>query len=80
MRRGRDTPSLRELPVSTTAALACDHVQEATTHYDVAEKLLSFVLVCQACGTEKLVDALHYEPRFEPREPATPIADEAEFT
>jgi hypothetical protein len=43
----------------------CDHLHDATTRYDHAQKLLTFLLVCPVCGTEKIVDAQHYEPRFQ---------------
>jgi hypothetical protein len=33
---------------------------------DSAIELLSFLLVCCVCGTEKLVHRQPYEPRFEP--------------
>jgi hypothetical protein len=44
----------------------CDHLHESTTRYDRHEKRLTFLLVCPTCGTEKVVETLHYEPRFEP--------------
>ena len=43
-----------------------DHLHDATTHYDHAEKVLTFVLVCPICGTEQVVGRQHYEPRFQP--------------
>jgi hypothetical protein len=43
----------------------CDHLHDATTRYDHAQKLLTFLLVCPVCGTEKVVDAQYYEPRFQ---------------
>jgi hypothetical protein len=45
----------------------CDHLHEQTSRYDPVEKQLSFLLVCPVCGTEKLVETLPYEPRFEPQ-------------
>jgi hypothetical protein len=45
----------------------CGHIQDTTTRYDVARKLLTFLLVCPACDTEKVLETLDYEPRFEPR-------------
>jgi hypothetical protein len=47
-------------------ARPCHHSHESTTHYDHDQKLLSFLLVCRVCGTEKLVHSQPYEPRFEP--------------
>jgi hypothetical protein len=45
----------------------CGHIHDTTTRYDVARKLLTFLLVCPACDTEKVLETLDYEPRFEPR-------------
>jgi hypothetical protein len=61
--------------VSPTAA-PCDHVHDSTTRYDPDQKLLTFLLVCPVCRTEKVMEAQHYEPRFEPR-PASQHADAA---
>jgi hypothetical protein len=44
----------------------CDHLHDTTTRYDHAHKQLSFLLVCHVCGTEKLIDAIPYEPSFNP--------------
>jgi hypothetical protein len=44
----------------------CDHLHDTTSRYDHSKKLLSFLLVCPVCKTEKLIHSLHYEPRFEP--------------
>ena len=44
----------------------CDHVRDTTTRYDHAAKRLDFLLVCPVCGTEKLIQSVPYEPRFEP--------------
>lgn len=54
---------LRILPFGTRR---CQHFHESTTRYDHDQKLLSFLLVCGVCGTEKLVHSQPYEPRFEP--------------
>ena len=43
----------------------CDHLHDTTTRYDHAQQLLTFLLVCPVCGTEKIVHAQHYEPRFQ---------------
>jgi hypothetical protein len=47
-------------------APACGHLHDTTTHYDHAQKRLTFLLVCPVCDTEQVIDALDYEPRFEP--------------
>jgi hypothetical protein len=44
----------------------CDHLRDTTSRYDHRRKLLSFLLVCDVCGTERVVETLPYEPRFEP--------------
>jgi hypothetical protein len=44
----------------------CEHLHESTSRYDPAEKQLHFLLVCPVCKTERLVDTLDYEPRYEP--------------
>jgi hypothetical protein len=44
----------------------CDHLHDTTTRYDPVGKVLTFLLVCPACGTEKVVETRPYEPRFEP--------------
>ena len=44
---------------------SCEHVHDSTTRYDHDRKLLTFLLVCSVCGTEKVVETMHYEPRFE---------------
>ncbi len=41
----------------------CDHLHDSTSRYDAARKVLSFLLVCTMCGTEKLAETLEYEPR-----------------
>jgi hypothetical protein len=43
----------------------CDHLHESTSRYDAAEKQLHFLLVCPVCKTERLVDTVDYEPRYE---------------
>jgi hypothetical protein len=53
------------LHVVSLSATPCDHLHDTTTRYDHAQKLLTFLLVCPVCGTEKIVDAQHYEPRFQ---------------
>jgi len=44
----------------------CDHLHETTSRYDRIEKQLTFLLVCRVCNTEKVVETMAYEPRFEP--------------
>lgn len=41
----------------------CEHLQETTSRYDPATKVLTFVLVCRTCGTEQVVRTLEYEPK-----------------
>jgi hypothetical protein len=53
------------MPVESLPPTPCDHLHDTTTRYDHAQKLLTFLLVCPVCGTEKIVDAQHYEPRFQ---------------
>jgi len=45
---------------------ACQHLHEATTRYDSVAKLLSFLLLCPVCGTERVIETQAYEPRFVP--------------
>jgi hypothetical protein len=45
--------------------MPCDHVHETTTRYDSVEKVLTFLLICPICRAEKVMDAQHYEPRFQ---------------
>ena len=47
-------------------AAPCDHLHDCTTRYDPAQRLLTFLLVCPVCGTEKVMETQHYEPRFQP--------------
>ena len=44
----------------------CDHLHETTTRYDHDQKVLTFLLVCPVCRTEKVIERRHYEPRFRP--------------
>jgi hypothetical protein len=41
-------------------------MHDTTSRYDHSAKVLSFLLVCPVCKTEKLIHSLDYEPRFEP--------------
>jgi hypothetical protein len=44
----------------------CDHLHDTTTRYDREAKQLDFLMVCVVCGTERLVESISYEPRFQP--------------
>ena len=44
----------------------CDHLHEQTSRYDHDAKLLSFLLVCPTCRTERVVETLEYQPRYKP--------------
>ena len=44
--------------------LMCDHLHETTSRYDLAQKLLTFLLRCPVCGTERVIESLRYEPDF----------------
>jgi hypothetical protein len=50
----------------------CDHLHDQTSRYDAPKKQLSFLLVCKVCGTEKLVETVPYEPRFQPHPETQP--------
>lgn len=41
----------------------CDHLHDSTSRYDAAEKVMTLLLVCPACGIERVVETLEYEPR-----------------
>jgi hypothetical protein len=49
----------------------CDHIFDPISRYDSKRKLLTFALACPVCRTEKVVERLSYEPRFEPLQPTT---------
>jgi hypothetical protein len=44
----------------------CNHLHDTTSRYDPVEKLLTFLLFCPVCRTERVVETLRYEPRFKP--------------
>ena len=46
--------------------MACEHIHDTTSRYDPLEQLLTFVLVCPVCGTERVIETLHYAPCFQP--------------
>src|SRR5919107_4614145 len=56
----------------STPVESCDHLHDSTSRYDHDRKELTFLLVCPVCRTEKMVDSIHYEPRFKPHAPAEP--------
>jgi hypothetical protein len=49
---------------------SCEHLHDSTSRYDRDRKQLMFLLVCPECGTERVVDSIHYEPHFTPHPPA----------
>lgn len=54
------------------AAALCDHLHESTSRYDRAAKVLTFLLVCPVCQTERVVETQDYEPRFQPHAASQP--------
>jgi hypothetical protein len=44
---------------------SCNHLHDTTSRYNPRAKLLTFLLVCPVCGTEKIVETLRYDPRYE---------------
>jgi hypothetical protein len=61
----RRTPSMIQME-SITPPASCDHLHESTSRYDRAAKLLTFLLICPVCQTEKVIETRDYVPRFEP--------------
>jgi hypothetical protein len=66
----KDTPPvtrpLRHLPdeqQTSRSLVVCDHLQDTTSRYDPAEKVLTFIRVCRICGIEQVVETLDYEPK-----------------
>ena len=59
---GRDHREMLE--ASENALARCEHLCQTTTRYDHGQKELSFLLVCAVCGTDELIEAIQYEPRF----------------
>jgi hypothetical protein len=53
-------------PPAALPATSCGHLHDSTTRYDHDQKLLTFLLVCPLCATERVMEAQHYEPRYEP--------------
>jgi hypothetical protein len=49
----------------------CDHLFDSTSRYDNERKLLTLLLVCPVCRTERVVATLPYEPSFKRFEAAT---------
>jgi hypothetical protein len=62
--RYRRSPQARRL--EPLRSVSCEHLLESTTRYDQDQKLLTFLLVCPVCSSEKVVDTQRYEPRFQP--------------
>jgi hypothetical protein len=56
----------------------CEHLHEATSRYEHDAKLLTLLLICPACGTERVVERLEYEPRFKPIYPV-PNSERSNF-
>jgi hypothetical protein len=66
-RRSRTPADARHLAAVPTPT--CDHLHDTTSRYDHSAKVLTFLLVCHGCGTEKVIEKLPYEPRFEHEPP-----------
>ena len=43
----------------------CDHLHDTTTRYDPIEEVLTFLLICPVCRTERVLEKRHYAPRFQ---------------
>jgi hypothetical protein len=78
MSRRRTTPIAQEITRDSVIQMesarrpaSCDHLHDSTTRYDRVAKVLTFLLVCPVCETEKVIETCHYEARFEPHA-ATP--------
>jgi hypothetical protein len=41
----------------------CEHLHDSTCRYDAVAKVLTCLLVCRTCGSERVVETLAYEPR-----------------
>jgi hypothetical protein len=50
----------------------CGHMHDTTTRYDHEQKLLSFLLFCPSCRTERVLETQRYEPRYAPHAGAEP--------
>jgi hypothetical protein len=64
-RRRRDRTPAAERHLAAVPELTCEHLHDTTSRYDRDEKLLTFLLVCGVCETEKVIETISYEPRFE---------------
>jgi hypothetical protein len=51
-------------PVWRQGRLMCEHLHDTTTRYDQLRHILTFVLVCPECRTERVVETLEYSPRY----------------
>ena len=49
-----------------SSAEPCDHIHESTSRYDHELKVLTFLLVCPVCHTERVIHSQAYEPHFIP--------------
>jgi hypothetical protein len=65
--------STRRSPAALPAT-SCGHLHDSTTRYDHDQKVLTFLLVCPICGTERVMETQHYEPRYESSR-ASEVAD-----
>ena len=63
--RRRSPGSSRPRHLAAVPDATCDHIHDTTSRYDHSARVLTFLLVCGVCGTEKVVERLPYEPRFE---------------
>jgi hypothetical protein len=63
--RGRSRRSTADRHLAALPEATCDHLHDTTSRYDRSAKVLTFLLVCYVCGTERVVERLPYEPRFE---------------
>jgi hypothetical protein len=66
MRRARNRTPQAAPRLTLVPDAPCDHFHDTTSRYDHAEKRLTFLLVCHECQTERVVETVPYEPRFEP--------------
>jgi len=64
-KRGHSRRSTKGRHLTALPEATCDHLHDTTSRYDHDAKVLTFLLVCYVCGTEKVVERLPYEPRFE---------------
>jgi hypothetical protein len=41
----------------------CEHLHDTMSRYDAAAQILTLLLVCRTCGTERVVETIKYEPK-----------------